>query len=308
MIYILGIERSATTWTANILDHHPQLDVYMEPLSDFNARFKDWPNRFSKLQNPEERTHEFRKEFEILKRHRRLFLTRLTDSPQTWRSDLKLAQLLARKKLAPGFVKDFLETNFHRKGRTISLTKQEPAQIVIKELRLNFNASLIPLIDNKPKVVVLIRDMASNVRSVMTYMDQGYLTELKSDLEKHYGKIDPKILCTYWIESYNELITTLQHHKIPYKITSHTDLLEKPGEATKKIFHFLNLPVAETVSKYLEISDDSSRGVHSTNRNRENLLKQIKKDQNYIYPLVEEELKKIKQHPFLKQYIRHSEK
>lgn len=306
MIYILGIERSATTWVANILDHHPQLDVYMEPLSDFNSRFKDWPNRFSKLQNVEQRAHQFQKEFEILKEHQRLFLTRFNDSPGGWRTDLKLAQLMTRKKLAPGFVKDFLETNFHRKDRTIPFAKQQPVQTVIKELRLNYNASLIPWIDKNPKVIVSIRDMASCVRSIMKRMDQGYLVELKSDLGEYYGKIDPKTLCTYWIESYDELITTLQNDKIPYEIASHTDLLEKPREVTEKIFHFLGLPVATTVTKYLDISDDAGYGVHSTKRNREKLLKQIEKDQNSIHPLVEEELKKIQLHPFLSQYIRQS--
>ena len=278
----------------------------MEPLSDFNSRFKDWPNRFSKLQNLEERAHEFQKEFEVLKKHQRFFLTRVSDSPLAWRSDLKLAQLLARKKLAPGFVKDFSESNFHRKSRTISLTKQSPIQTVIKELRLNFNASLIPLIDKNPKVIVSIREMASCVRSIMKSMDQGYLIELKSDLEEHYGKINPEILCSYWIENYDELITTLQNDNIPFEIVFHTELLKTPNEVTEKMFHFLGLPVTAVVKNYLDISDDSGHGVHSTKRNRKKLLKQMEKDRDSIHPLVEKKLKKIQQHPFLSQYIRHS--
>lgn len=302
MIYILGTERSASTWVANILDHHPQVDVYMEPLSSFNSRFKNWPNRFTRFDNPESKADEFKKEFEILRLHSRFLLTRLADSPNAWQTDLKWAQFLVLKKLAPNSVKDFTELNFHRKNRQISVKKQEPLQTAIKEVRLNFNASLISALNAKARVIVTIREMASCVYSMMQLIEQGHLTDLQKDFKEHYGEISPQTLCTYWLESYSVLLDSLENHQIPYEIVSHTSLLENSEAATEKIFHFLNLSMQSSVLRYLEISNQTGEGKHSMKRSSSELLEQIRRDRAYVYPLVEKEMKKIQTHPVLKKF------
>lgn len=303
MIYILGTERSASTWVANILDHHPKMDVYMEPLSSFNSRFKDWPNRFTRFENPDRKADEFKKEFEILRNHNRFILTRLTDSHRAWQTDLRLAQFLVSKKLAPDPVIDFLELNFHRKNRLITVKKKEPLQTVIKEVRLNFNAAMISALDDNPRIIVTIREMASCVNSMMKFIEQGYLIDLKRDLEIEYGEIDPKILCQYWFESYSVLFETLEDHKIPYKIINHTELLKNSVSSTEEMFYFLDVSLQPGVRQYLEASDRSGKGKHSTERSSNELLEQMRRDRSYVHPLVGEEINKIQKHPVLKKFV-----
>lgn len=304
MIYILGTERSASTWVANILDHHPQMDVYMEPLSSFNSRFKNWPNRFERIDDIEQKADEFKIEFDIQRKHNRFFLTRFSDSSKAWQTDLRLAHFLVRKKLAPDPVRDFVELNFHRKNRQLAVKKKKPLQTVIKEVRLNFNVALISALDASPKVIVTIREMASCVNSMMKFIGQGQLVDLKKDLEMEYGKADFKILCRYWFESYSALLETLRNQKIPYEIVSHTELLKNSIVGSEKIFRFLDVLYAPQVKKYLESSDKAIEGIHSTSRNRKELLQQIQDDRKHIYSLIGiEQLQKIQDHPILNKFV-----
>lgn len=303
MIYILGTERSASTWVANILDHHPQMDVLMEPLSSYNSRFKNWPNRFARFENLDEKADEFKKEFEILLKHRRFILTRFSDSQFAWQTDLNLAHFLARKSLAPDFVMDFVELNFHRKNRSIAVKKRDPLNTVIKEVRLNFNAELISALDENPEVIVTIREMASSVHSMLTFIEDGSLTDLKKDLQAHYGSINPEILCRYWFESYSALLDALKKNNIPYEIVDHTELLRNSIAVSEHIFRFLNVPIQPEVYKYLKASDQRGSGKHSTERDSNKLLEQVVKDREKIHPLVEKEIMTIQNHPVLKKFV-----
>lgn len=303
MIFILGIERSATTWVANILDHHPKTDVFIEPLSQFNSRFNQWPDRFTKLENIKHMAGYFFVEIDSLKKHRRFLLTRFADAPFAWRTDLSLAQFLTQKQLATSSTKDFLELNFHRKGLENTISKLPPFQMVVKELRLNFNAELIYQIEKKAKALVVIREPASCIRSILNQIEKGNLVELKSSLKKHYSKITPQTVCKYWIESYSALIGTLQEQPIPYKIVSHTSLLKKTNIVVDGLFHFLDLSLTAEVKRFLQLSNQTGSGKHSTKRNRKNLLIQMKEDRDIIYPKIKQELQQIRSHPILKQFV-----
>jgi hypothetical protein len=303
MIFILGIERSATTWVANILDHHPKTDVYMEPLSGFNSRFEQWPARFTESQEIEEKARYFKKEFEALKEHHRFLFTLFSKSPAAWRRDLKWADFLIRKKLATDAVNDFYELNFHRKSREIQVDKNPPLQTVIKEVRLNFKADLIPYLDEQAKVLVTIREMASCVRSVMEQIKQGNLVELERDLNQRYGAISAQTICDYWFESYSSLIETLQNQSVSHRIVSHTDLLKNTAQTVDDMLAFLGLDISPGVREYLCQSNQPGSGRHSTRRSRTELLGRMQEDQNAIYPQMEEQLEKIRNHSVLSNFI-----
>lgn len=303
MIFILGIERSATTWVANILDHHTRTDVYMEPLSQFNSRFNRWPNRFTQLKHFGQRATYFLEEFEILQEHRRFFLTQLSETSFAWQTDLKLVQFLVQKQIATNTTKDFLELNFHRKNRQISVSKQPPLNTVIKELRLNFNAALIPVLDEQAQVLVVIREPASTIRSILEQIEQGNLVELASDLNRYYGEISLQTICTYWYESYSTLIETLENESTSYRMVSHIDLLKDREEAVDQIFDYVGLPLTSEVKRYLQLSNQSGSGKHSTERSVDELLVQMENDRKAIYPRVKNEMKKIQHHPVLKKFV-----
>lgn len=303
MIFILGIERSATTWVASILDHHPQTDVYMEPLSDYTSRFEQWPDRFTVLNERQEKAAYFEKEFELLKKHRRFLLSRILDTSRAWQWDLNTAQFLSNKGLATAAIRDFLELNYHRKNRKQRIKKEPPLQMVIKELRLNFNAGLIIKLDSSAKVLVIIREMASCVRSIMQQIEKGNLVELKRDLTRKYGDVSPQTVCMYWSESYSTLIETLQDKQVSHRIVNHTDLLESTGETVQDLLSFLQLSSTSAIGDFLAYSNQAGSGKHSTKRDHQTLLDQIQEDRDLIYPKVKGELQKIESHPVLKNYI-----
>ena len=201
MIFILGIERSATTWVANIVDHHPATEVYIEPLSCFTSRFKKWPGRFVYLENFDNKSAYFKKQFALIAKNKHLFCTRFSNSREAWAIDLYLSDILVRKNMAGNRIKDFNELNFHRKDQRFFVKKEPPLHTVIKEVRLNFNAGLIAAIDAEAKVLIPIREMASCVRSILSQLEQGHLVELKKQLVQKYDTISPQTIARYWYDS-----------------------------------------------------------------------------------------------------------
>ena len=302
MIYILGTERSAGTWVANILDHHSHVDVYMEPLSSFTSRFSTWPGRFTKLQNLEDKAEEFKSEFDILISHSRFLFTRLSTSSSAWNKDLNLAEWMIKKNLAWDSIVDFLELNFHRKNRQIDVVKSKSSTPLIKEVRLNFNAKLVKKIDPDVRVLVPIREMASTVQSIMRFLEKGHLIDLKNDLLNEFRSTDVQTISAYWYKSYASLLETLNENKIPYHIISHMDLLQHTVETVENMFHFLSLSIQPEIEQYLMLSDKSGEGKHITSRSKNQLLEQIEKDRKLIHPFIENQIEIIHNHPILKKY------
>ena len=303
MIFVLGIERSATTWVANILDHHPATEVFMEPLSSFTSGFKKWPDRFTNLEEFESIASYFKEELKLVSKNKHLFYTRFSDSKQAWAIDLYLSDILVRKKLASNKIRDFLELNFHRKGQDFFVTKQPPLQTVIKELRLNFNAGLIGAIDVEAKILISIREAASCIRSILSQLEQGNLVELKKLLRQKYGSISPQTICRYWFESYSCLLKDVQKYDMEFEVVSHTELLESPRKTVEEFLQFLGLNITPSVINFLEYSDQAGAGKHSTKRSRDELIEQMQKDREMIYPNIGHELTAIKSHPILKNFV-----
>src|SRR5699024_7018333 len=250
MVFILGIERSATTWVANIVDCHPQAEVFMEPLSRYTSGFKAWPDRFVRIDDSERMATMFASEFEKLKKHKRFFFSRWFNQPWAWRVDFSLADA-ARKKIQVNRVEDFLELNFHRRSEVFFLPKEPTPDTVIKELRLNFNASIIRQLDKASTIIMVVRDMASNICSMQKQLDEGNLVELKQALFNRYGTIDYESLCNYWWESYRSLLHSLDQLGMNYLIIDHTDLLTDTKTTVEQLFQFMGCEVPQQALCYI---------------------------------------------------------
>ncbi len=287
MLFILGIERSATTWVSNLIDAHPAVRVYVEPLSHFTSRFKEWPDRFEKLNHLQEKAAYFKKEFEVIKQRRRWLLTRFSDSPKAWRADMKLSEFLIRKKLANSAINDFYEINFHRKNRLQPKGKETAHLEAIKELRLNFNAEVIPFIDANARVIVVVRDMAANVQSILKYIENGGLAELKKLLIDHYGSVNVETVFKYWRDSYNELLHQLEKDKTPCFTLNHTHLMREPEHAIQAVCGFIGLKNPGPIINYFKQSNREGAGLHNTNRDHKMLLEQNRKARQEVYPHIQ---------------------
>src|SRR5699024_7242617 len=222
MVFVLGIERSATTWVSNILDMHPGTELFMEPLSTNISCFSDWPNRFKKIEDLSGKARYFREEFEQLKKRKRFLLTRISDANLAWNADM----MAARKcwKISPR-ARDFFELNFHRlKGWEYPSKSANPIP-VIKELRLNYNTELIPKISPTAKVIVILRNYAGNIRSIEHQFKQENLQELAELLRAKYGNTDVTAIFDYWATSYNTPLNALEKNGTEFMILQQEELI-----------------------------------------------------------------------------------
>lgn len=299
-LFILGIERSATTWASNILEAHPDTEVFMEPMSIYKTRFKEWPNRFEKIADANKMSRYFWEEMNILRNRKRWALTRLTEKSIAWNLDLTLAEFLVQKKMANDHVTDFYELNFHKKNSFGWYPKSENRVDVIKSLRLNFNADLIREIDPQAKVIVVIRDLASTILSIHSQLKRGKLSELRALMETKFGDTGLHSLCHYWQFSYNSLLSGLDDSETPYLVLKHPYMLKNLKKTVGKLMDFSGLEKSDSVYHYLEESNRAGIGLHSTDRDHASLLRQTKKAQNGLPNELKDKIKRADFHPVLK--------
>lgn len=300
MIFILGIERSATTWVSNLLEAHPQTRVFVEPLSVLTARFTDWPDRFEVIENRQAMADYFHREFQILKSHKTWLLTRWFSHRKAWQFDLWLSNLLVRKNLAGEAARDFSEINFHRKTQ-LQVQKDYPVKYeVTKELRLNFNGELISHIEPEAVVLVVVRDVFANIRSINQHLNKGHLGELRASLTKKYGQPNLRILYRYWRDSYNSLLEALDKTNTSYLVVDHTALVKDPDSWVQKIGTFTDLGETQTMLQYVKKSNRQGSGIHNTNRSHRILLKQNEEAKKEVFPRIKQIFDPNELHPALR--------
>ncbi|WP_441000355.1 sulfotransferase [Fodinibius sp. SL11] len=303
MVFILGIERSATTWVSNLLEAHPDTCVYVEPMSAITARFKEWPDRFEQIEDVKQKADYFNSEFEILKRHKNWMLTNVSSNALAWQFDLWLSNWLVRKQLATEAARDFSEINFHRKTQPFVKKNKELKIEVIKELRLNFNPAIIRHIDNSARVLVIVRDIFANIESILNHIEQGNLAELKQVLLKHYGQINAEIIYKYWRDSYNSLFKGLEDYNIEYMTLEHTAFIQYPECEINNLCTFVQIDDSNSILNYLYQSNKKGKGIHNTNRSHDALQKRNTKAKKKVWPKIRHLVNIEELHPELRKIV-----
>jgi hypothetical protein len=307
MLFILGIERSATTWVANLLEAHPATRVYVEPMSIYTSRFKQWPDRFQEITETEEKARYFISEFLILKQHKEWLLTKWFENRYAWQFDLWFSNFLVRKKIATEAARDFSEINFHRKTQ-LSVSKSDKIELeVLKELRLNFNAHIIDEIDANATILIVVRNLFANIQSILKHIHQGGLTELKLLLVRYYGVINEKSVYKYWRDSYNHLLEKLSQSSAEYLILQHTQLIKYPEQQVQKLCDIAGLSNSAPILNYLTNSNRNGVGIHNTNRNHADILKRNKRVKEEVWPKIQTIYDNSNLHPKLQQIIKEQE-
>lgn len=277
-VFILGVERSATTWLSNILEAHPRTDVYAEPMAIFTTYFEKWPDRFQKIEDQGNMADYFVSEFNKIKKEKRFFLSKIYDSPFTWKLDFKLAKI-CDVRFKSNKARNYRILNFHRREQDFHFDKTTTTSIdVIKELRLNFNPHLLTHINPQAKIIIVVRNYASNIKSIVKYVKAGRLIELKKLLDLKGSKKDYTVLMNYWLNSYNSLFEGLEDSNLEYITISHKNMLANGEGEIAKLYNFLNLELDEQVVSYFNFSNRSGEGIHNTNRDHRDLLERDKKN------------------------------
>jgi hypothetical protein len=80
-------------------------------------------------------------------------------------------------------------------------------------------------------------------------------------------------------------------------------MLQHPTKVIDELIDFTGLKKTESVQSFLEASNRSGEGIHSTNRDHEKLMSRIQKDRAFVYPKIQELLINSNLHPELEKRI-----
>ncbi len=281
-VFILGLQRSGTTWLANIFDASPNVLFFMEPFAPAYGIFPEFPEasyfwRGSSnylcdlLQNEMPRR---------LLRYKSLLFRKSMIQPVLFRLERLFAGRLVRL-LSPGVLQDrirrFELLNLNRMERSCPIYPKHPAPYiwVIKELRL---AGKIPLLVNafpNANFIVIVRHPCATVHSILAFFERNALPELRQEMGTFIDKISLQPisasyqtliersragglthqLALYWRISYETMFRQLEKHSRT-QILVYEQLASSPQETSQQIFARANVPWTDSVEEYLAYSSD----------------------------------------------------
>jgi len=282
-LFILGCERSGSTWLANIIDAHPDTEFFMEPFADYVGIFPGFPGRNLYIENPNGSLLQLVEDgFSKLPRLKYLFYNR--DKNQYFRNmDYLLIhgyRALCRitKCRLPVRIEQTILLNLNKENFKLFNTTHKNREIglyAIKELRLNFKLELLSKVFPNAKYLVIVRHPGAQIASITNLMSKMHLGELKKQLasfpeyiygttnlkkyrdlinKRQWGEDIQDMLIPWWLINYDILIKDCARLNLDCKIVYHEELSERPEEMCRDIFGFIGLDYATEVNKYLSAS------------------------------------------------------
>lgn len=279
--FILGCERSGSTWLSNVLDAHLDVEFFMEPFADYAGLFPGFADRNLHMEHCSDSIlHILMKGYDDLLAHKYpLFYGR--GKNLYWKNiDCFIIKLHAFIGHLQHFniserAKQYQLLNLNlanvpikwqgRKNKTASLT-------ITKELRLNFKVGLLHKAFPQAKFIVIVRHPGAQVTSILKLFQRGNLGELKRSLNllypylstsnyfnkysNYYKCLDSEHnlhekLLLWWLINYESLIGDCKRHGVDYKVVYHEELSESPEKEFYKIFTFLGLDYSADVKSYI---------------------------------------------------------
>ena len=281
-IFILGCERSGTTWLANALDAHAGVLFFMEPFADYIEIFSDIPQRNVYINQPnDEQLKSISSGFSRLKNMKYPLLYDIGRPLVLKKIDQTIFNLLEmffrnlRLIKVPILIQRYIALNLNTSCISIHHQVKKHKQVfvqVIKELRLNFKIRLISKIFPDAMFLVSIRHPGAQISSIKRLLSLGTLAELRKNLtvflkdidqvprfEKYdpiidrYGKsgqID-NILILWWLINYEVLFEDLEKADLRWRLVEHEKISQSPEKEARSIFDFCHLDFSCDVGKYL---------------------------------------------------------
>ena len=188
-VFLLGLERSGSTWLSTILDSSPHTRSYIEPFALANQLFPEFPDRTSYLASSVPHLQQIiEKGFRSLPVHK----YPLFHSPKERRLGRWItAALLDLQTLAGSWMGRkrslaairFRELQYHALENHLCFEKHLPAELVfIKELRLSFKIAILHDLWPDARYIIIIRNPLSQVASMLRLISEGSLIELRCAL------------------------------------------------------------------------------------------------------------------------------
>lgn len=275
-VFILGTERSGSTWLANIFDAAPSTVLFMEPFCVPVGMFADFPEPSFFIDGTSSTLTGFlRSEMpRRLLRNKTFLLENSFSTPRVFAVDRAFAEAakLSRIRKAQKKARKFQHLNLNRfDPRARSYPKNDPIeQVVIKELRL---AGKIPLLKRAfptARFVLIVRHPGATVNSILRWFRKGRLAELQNSMVTYLDKIAAQLIgleygqeivacrrgslahtvALYWRVSYETMYNKLAGHDGLFVI-AYEELASNPVETTKHLFAGLHIPWSPTVEDYV---------------------------------------------------------
>ena len=223
LVFILGCQRSGTTWLANIFDASPDTLLFMEPFAPGYKIFPEFPATAIFLENSSSALdHLLRVDmYARIYQNKSLLFDKSKTNPNLFYIERRLSELINRfGKFVPRNLHDrirkFQLLNLNRidKNYPINPKKENPSLWVIKELRL---AGKIPiLLESFPDAyyIIIMRHPAATIDSILRLFDIGKLGELRGNMDTYIEKIEAQSIS----EEYNELIDQCREGSLTHKL------------------------------------------------------------------------------------------
>lgn len=319
-VFVLGCERSGSTWISNILDSHPDVEFFMEPFADYASIFPGFPERNLYLSCANyDLMNLVKVQFEKLLGLKYSFCYKrgkFTSLQYIDRFLIGMCKQFAKKLcLRPSLIIDqyellnlnMLKIPIRRKVKKAATNTIE----ITKELRLNFKVGVLSGIFPNAKYIVSIRHPGAQITSIIRLFQQGALGELRKSLlsffeyirnSKRFEGYMPLIqqcdwendmetkLVIWWLVNYETLIADLKTYGRDYYIVYHEDISEHPHKITSEVLDFCGLTFGKHVKNYIAFSSENKRNNTqysslNTNRDSRNYYKKKIRD-------VDEDLRK----------------
>lgn len=286
LIFLLGCQRSGTTWLANILDSSPDLLLFMEPFSVSYDIFPEFPepSYFLERSSPY-LDHYLQTELPArLVRYKILISQKALYEPAWFRWERRLLQAVRKQgRFLPQRVKrdlrNFQLLNLNRMDDDFPIypKNREPNIWAVKELRL---AGKIPVLLSafpQARFLVILRHPAATVHSILTWFQRGRLGELRRELETYLEKIEVQSIAApyrplisrcrqgtlahkvalYWRISYETLCNHLGQHPNACFLV-YEQLASQPKVTIEQTFSTLEIPWSTSIKQYLSHSTQKS--------------------------------------------------
>jgi hypothetical protein len=195
LLFVLGTQRSGTTWLANIFDSHPDCLHFYEPFAPAYGIFPYFPGEFIYLEPPATRIatrlrHDLPR---LVERRSRLF-DPVHASQRQFRAE---AWLMGRIEAwgrrahigAPAFAAQFNLLHLNRIGQqpVAYFPKSDHVRLTaIKEVRLYFKLPFLAATFAEARFVHVVRHPAAVVNSMTNFLARGRLVEIREQI-RHFA-------------------------------------------------------------------------------------------------------------------------
>ncbi len=285
MLFVLGIQRSGTTWVANMFDASPDTLLFMEPFAPAYGLFPEMPDQGFFLQSAPAQTQVQLAEHlhERLYRRKYLFLASSLTDPNLFRIERALVRfvtVLAR--YMPSHLQrrgaQFTLLNLNRFERSYPLNpkSEDPRYWIVKELRVAGQMRLLQATFARARYLAIIRSPHATVHSMLRWFSRGRLGELRQELSTFLEKLEAqnigndykKLIVTakagsishraalYWRVCYETMVRELENNP-RFRLVPYEAIADQATTTMSELYDWAEIPWSDAVRRYIGYSTDT---------------------------------------------------